>query len=335
LLQGGVELVVFLNSLEDIVYDDIISVENLLLAWEDFLCGKRKRKDVQKFQVNLMDNILKLHSDLKHKIYVHGAYEAFNISDPKPRNIHKASVRDRLLHHSIYRVLYPAFDSNFISHSYSCRKSKGTHKALDAFATFARKASRNHTVTVWVLKCDIKKFFASIDHEILMSIFTQKMLDRDTLWLLSRVIESFETASVKGLSLGNLTSQLFVNIYMNEFDQFMKHECGVKYYIRYADDFVILSLDKQYLENLLVQIQQFLEKKLLLQLHPHKVSISTFTSGVDFLGWVHFPHCRVLRIVTKRRMLKNIKGVAVDSPTVQSYLGMLQHGDTHKIIHNF
>ena len=115
------------------VYEHIISPENLLEAWKEFLNGKRGRKDVQEFQLRLMDNILSLHTDLKNKTYLHGPYHAFNISDPKPRNIHKASVRDRLLHHAIYRVLYPYFDKKFISDSYSCRLNKGTHRAMERF----------------------------------------------------------------------------------------------------------------------------------------------------------------------------------------------------------
>ena len=120
-------------------FEKIISVENLLLAWKEFLRSKRNRKDVQEFQLHLMDNILSLHNDLKNKTYVHGGYYAFNISDPKPRNINKASVRDRLLHHAIYRILYPVFDKKFIHDSYSCRVNKGTHKAINRFRDFFRK----------------------------------------------------------------------------------------------------------------------------------------------------------------------------------------------------
>lgn len=133
-------------------YQDIISVENLLEAWREFLRGKRKKFDVQEFQHNLMDNMLDLHNDLKNKIYTHGPYHAFNISDPKPRNIHKASARDRLLHHAIYRKLNPYFDKKFIHDSYSCRVGKGTHKALNQFRKYAYEVSKNHTKTCWVLK---------------------------------------------------------------------------------------------------------------------------------------------------------------------------------------
>src|SRR3989344_1380592 len=143
-------------------YDDIISVENLLEAWKEFLRSKRGKQDVQEFQADLMHNILALHHDLVAKTYCHGGYHHFKISDPKPRDIHKASVRDRMLHHALYRVLYPHFDKKFIADSYSCRIGKGTHKAMNKFRAFAYQVSKNHTRTVWVLKRDIRKFFASI-----------------------------------------------------------------------------------------------------------------------------------------------------------------------------
>jgi len=315
-------------------YEDIISVENLLAAWRDFLKGKRKRKDVQEFQYQLLDNILHLHTDLRNKTYRHGGYEAFNIADPKPRNIHKATVRDRLLHHAIYRILYPFFDRTFIADSYSCRKSKGTHKALARFRSFGYKVSKNHTRTAWVLKCDIRKFFASIDHAVLLSILERYISDKHIRSLLENIVGSFESTGVgKGLPLGNLTSQLLVNIYMNEFDQFVKHQLKAKCYIRYADDFVFLSEDKQSLEMLLSRVEEFLREQLKLELHPDKVFIKTLASGVDFLGWVHFPDHRVLRTATKKRMFRNIKAVDGKEETVQSYLRMLQHGNAHKLQH--
>jgi len=279
-----------------------------------------------------MDNIFSLHKDLKNKTYIHGGYQAFNISDPKSRNIHKASVRDRLLHHAIYRTIYFFFDKKFIYDSYSCRLGKGTHKAIRRFRRFSYKTSRNNTRTCWVLKCDIRKFFASIDQEIMLNILKTSIADTDTVWLLEKVIKSFSsTHTVKGLPLGNLTSQLLVNIYMNEFDQFVKHKLKIKYYIRYADDFVIFSEDKKYLAGLVQHIKRFLTEKLSLELHPGKIFIKTITSGVDFLGWVHFPDHRVLRTATKKRMFRNIQAKDGKEETVQSYLGLMSHGNSWKL----
>jgi retron-type reverse transcriptase len=320
-------------------YKDIINIENLLLAWQEFLCGKSKKKDVIEFQLKLMDNIFDLHNDLKTKTYKHSEYKAFKINDPKPRDIHKASVRDRLLHHAIYRILYPYFDTKFIYDSYSCRIDKGTHKALDRFKQFSNIVSKNNTKTCFVLKCDIRKFFANIDHEILKSILEKNILDKDILWLLSQIIDSFHTFTSpmlshpvgKGLPLGNLTSQLLVNIYMNEFDQFVKRELKVKYYIRYADDFVIFSEDKEYLKDMLKHMEEFLEDNLKLKMHPDKVFIKTLSSGVDFLGWINFPNHRVLRTATKNRMFRNLKGNDYKQKSMNSYLGMLSHGEGYKL----
>lgn len=312
-------------------YNNIISIENLLEAWKEFIKGKKNKKDVLEFQHRLFENIFSLHHDLKNKTYKHGGYQAFNISDPKPRNIHKAIVRDRLLHHAIYRKLYPYFDSKFIHDSYSCRKWKGTHRAIDRFRDFARVVSRNNTKTCWVLKCDIRKFFASIDNTILIEILKWHIGKKDVVWLLEKVITSFySTEKGKGLPLGNLTSQLLVNVYMNWFDQFVKQRLHVRYYIRYADDFVLISSNKSELEDMLTQIQFFLNDNLKLTLHPDKVSITTLASGVDFLGWVHFPNHRVLRTATKRRMFKNLGGDS-QSSTIQSYLGFLKYGNTEKL----
>ena len=308
-------------------YDDIISIENLLEAWQEFVRGKRKRKDVQEFQLHLMDNIFSLHLDLKNKTYRHGLYYAFNISDPKPRNIHKATVRDRLLHRAIYRILYPYFDKKFISDSYSCRLNKGTHRAVNQFKKYFWKVSRNNTKQCWVLKCDVRKFFASIDHATLQNILTKHISDSNISWLLVRVIMSFHSTELgKGLPLGNLTSQLLVNIYMNEFDRFVKHKLKAEYYIRYADDFVVFESDRFHLTLFLKEIEVFLRKELKLSLHPNKVSIKTLSYGIDFLGWIHFPDHRVLRTTTKKRMFRNLSEKSADS-----YRGLLKHGNAYSL----
>ena len=177
----------------------------------------------------------------------------------------------------------------------------------------------------------MRKFFASIDQNILLRILEKHIPDQDILNLLSEIIGSFHTEEGKGLPLGNLTSQLLVNVYMNEFDQFMKHQAKAKYYIRYADDFVIFSDDKGQLKTILIQINAFLEFHLGLKLHPDKVFIKTVVSGVDFLGWMHFPDHRVLRTVTKRRAFRNIREKEGKRETVESYLGLMRHGNAYKL----
>lgn len=306
----------------------------MLAAWEEFVKGKRKKRDVQEFGRYLMANILALHEELRAGTYRHGDYTHFKINDPKPRDIHKASVRDRLLHHAIYCVLYPFFDRTFISDSYSCRVGKGTHKAIDRFREFGYQVSNNNTRTCWVLKCDIRKFFASIDHALLRGFVNPYIHDERIQQLVRNIVSSFHTEGKleKGLPLGNLTSQLLVNIYMNEFDQFVKHTLKAKQYIRYADDFVIFSRDRTELLHLYRYIGIFLFERLKLKLHPDKCFIKTLASGVEFLGWVHFFGHRVLRTATKKRMLRRIRETDGKEETLASYRGMLSHGNTHKLM---
>ena len=258
-------------------FEDIISVDNLLLAWQKFILGKRNRKDVQEFYFHLMDNILSLNYDLSNHKYKHGVYREFNISDPKPRIINKASVRDRLLHHAVYRILYPFFDKTFISDSFSCRSEKGTHRAINRFRNFAYIVSKNNTKTCWVLKCDIKKFFHSVSHQKLFEIIKKRVKDPKFLWLVWQIILSFSTPvdnfpqrerelkenflEKKGLPIGNLTSQIFANIFLDKFDWFAKKQLRIKYYFRYADDFAIVDQGLEYLEDLIVLIEDFFKQE--------------------------------------------------------------------------
>jgi len=280
--------------------------------------------------LRLSDEIAELHADLMSGQYMHGQYMYFRINDPKPRDIHKATVRDRLLHHAIHRKLYPFFSSTFIVDSFSCQMGKGLHRAIDRFSAHARKVSRNGTRTCWVLKCDIRKFFASVDHLILLDILRGRIADRRLMGLLENVVRSFESNPGKGIPLGNLTSQLFSNVYMNEFDYFVKHDLRMKDYVRYADDFVFMSQDRFELLRCLPEVAAFLINSLALNLHPNKVFIKTLASGIDFLGWVHFPHHRVPRTKTRQRMNKRI-GHHPNHQSVQSYLGILSHGDAYGI----
>lgn len=283
------------------------------------------------YQLHLSDNILYLHSILKNKSYQHSGYSAFHVTDPKPRSIHKATVQDRLVHHLVYKELYWYFDKLFIHDSYSCRIDKGVHRANNRFKKFASQVSKNNTRTCYVLKCDIKKFFASIDHNILKNMLRYHVQDSDILEMLFSIIDSFHSSREDaGLPLGNLTSQLLVNVYMHEFDMFIKQELRIKYYIRYADDFVIMHKNRDYLKILLPKIEIFLKDALKLALHDHKVSLETYASGVDFLGWVHFPYHKQLRTVTKRSVIRKLHKYAKQE-TIDSYRGLLSHGSTYRL----
>lgn len=308
-------------------FEEIISIENLLLAYQDFAKGKSSKIDVLEFSFNLMDNLFDLRDNLANHTYKHSSYQEFKINDPKPRTIHKATVRDRILHRAVYRSLYPFFDKKFIADSYSCRNNKGTHKAINKFSEFSHEDSKNSTKQCWVLKCDIRKFFASIDQSILLKILEKHIKDEHAINLLKEIIYSFKPG---GLPLGNLTSQLFANVYLNELDQFLKHKLKIKYYIRYADDFVMFSQDKSYLENLIPLINNYLQNVLGLTLHKDKVFIENLKNGVDFLGWVNFFDYRILRRGTKKRMFNKINE-STKIETVNSYWGLLGHGKAWEI----
>lgn len=290
------------------------------------------------FKFNLEDNLFELHRELKNKAYQHSHYTAFNVCDPKLRRIHKACVRDRVLHHAVFRVLYPIFDKSFVFDSYSCRAEKGTHRAVLRLEEFCRKASKNNYRNIWALKCDIRKFFDSIDQETLLGLIKKKVDDKEAIWLVEKILKSFSF----GLPLGNVTSQLFANIYLNELDQFMKHKLKAKYYLRYCDDFIILSEDNRCLEKIIPEISDFLERELKLTLHPDKIIIRKRRQGIDFLGYVVLSNYRAIRTKTKKRMMKKIwlknkmvrEGlIAKESfgQSLQSHLGVLKHCKGYKI----
>ncbi len=304
-----------------------------------------KKRDVQRFGFRLEDNIFDLHKNLKGRRYAHGPYSSFYVQDPKLRHIHKATVRDRVVHQAVFRVLYHLFDKKFIYDSYSCRFEKGTHKGVLQLERFARKVSANYRKPTYVLKCDIKKFFYNVDHKILFDLINKTIQDAGALWLLEQIIKSFGAEPDRGLPLGNVTSQLFANIYLNELDQFAKHELKCRYYIRYCDDFVILNNDDKYLFRILGAVNEFLIDRLGLSIHPKKVTIRKFGQGVDFLGYVAMPHYVVLRTKTKRRMFNKLKlkkqqyeaGEITGEELLQSfnsYLGVIKHCRGYKLFQN-
>lgn len=284
------------------------------------------------FAQNLFPNVLALHNDLINSTYRHASYEKFNITDPKPRIIHKAIVRDRLLHHAIYRILYPLFDRTFIFDSYSCRKEKGTHRGFKRLVELARKQSRNYSSSCRALKCDIRKFFHSIDHKILIELLSQRIADEKLMKLLTEIIKSFESSPGKGMPLGNLTSQLFANIYMDPLDKFVKHKMKAKYYLRYADDFMFLSENQETLRKHLKLIDAFLADRLKLSLHPDKCIFRKLNWGLDFVGYVSHPKFNLPRKTTVKRMFTHLKETKELKPdklkaSLQSYLGYLKHVD--------
>lgn len=312
-------------------YRHIVSVENLFAAWREFRRGKRRKSDVQKFEYSLEDNILQLHGQLQAGTYVCDPYTTFIVCDSKPRRIHKASVRDRLVHQAIFRVLYPLFDRRFITDSFSCRVGKGTHRGAARLRYFLRTERAKRRGTVCALKGDIRKFFDSVDHIILIALLEEYIADRHTLWLLRRIIRSFSVTAGVGLPLGNVTSQLFANIYLHELDAFLKYELRVDKYVRYSDDFAIVSHDPLYLRFIAEIARRFLKQWLNLDLHEKKLIIRKYSQGMDFLGYVLFPNHTIIRTRTKRRMLKRIARGTLTESAMHSYAGMLSHCNSYML----
>lgn len=334
--NGCISIIAGGGQLQSSIFHEIASVPNILAAWNEFKKGKRKKKDIAQFELHLEDNIFKLHQELMAKTYKHDPYEAFFVCDPKRRHIHKASVRDRVLHQAIFRVLYTIFDPHFIYDSYSSRNFKGTHAGVARLASACRKVSGNWRKPTYALKCDVRKFFDSIDHAVLREWIVRKVSDTEVLRLVDLIFDSFEKEKGKALPLGNVTSQLFANVYMNEFDQFAKHVLKAKHYFRYCDDFIIIHPDKSFLEEVIAKITIFLKEKLLLNLHPHKIEIRKITQGIDFLGYVSLPHIHVVRTKTKKRSLRKLASArqsfergeittATFQSMIASYLGILSH----------
>lgn len=319
---------------------DEISLTDLFNAWDKFKIDKRKKRDVQIFERNLEDNLFNLYNRLKIGNYRHSSYTLFNIYDPKFRHIHKAMVEDRIVHHAVTSIIDPLFDRTFLFDSYSCRKNKGTHKAVQRLFVFIRKVSRNYKSPCCCLKLDIKKFFERVDHAILLDLIREKVKSDGLLRLIQNIIGSFSEG--KGIPIGNLTSQIFSNVYLNKLDQFVKHELKIKYYIRYCDDFVIVSEGRLYLEKLIDQIDSFLRAELKLSLHEDKKIIRKYTQGIDFLGYILLPYVILPRTKTRRRLFKKMrmkteefrKGLITKeslNQSFQSYLGFLTHANTYEL----
>lgn len=324
------------------LFEKMVSIENLFRCWDQFKRGKRKRKDVQAFEIYLEDNIFGLHDDLQTFQYVHSSYSQFYITNPKQRHISKAIVRDRLLHQVVYDTLVKFFDRTFIFHSLSCRIGKGTHVGIRELSKMIRKCGSNGKQVVFALKMDIRRFFDTVDHRILKSLLRKRIQDLKLLHIVDGTIDSFNTKEHIGLPLGNVTSQLFANVYLHELDDYIKQKLRERYYLRYCDDFIILSTREDRLKSILVSIRFFLREILHLELHPQKVTIRKITQGIDFVGYVLFEKYSLLRTSTKKRMKIRLQAgyenfligktdaLHLDQK-LQSYLGLLSHANQYTL----
>ena len=258
------------------LFEDMSSFENLLLAFKQAIQGVGKKYYSLKYWANLESNLFKLQKELKTENYQPNDYRYFKIYKPKERTIAVADFEDRVVHNAIVNILEPIYEKSFIYNSYATRKNKGTHKAIQKAQSYLKN-------NFWYFKTDIKKYFDSIDHNILNSILKRKIKDKKLLILIEKIITNGGDNG-KGLPIGNLTSQFFANVYLDKLDHYLKDNLGIKYYIRYMDDFVVLSENKEYLKKLRKKIKEFLANNLKLQLKAKATFINSRTNGLPFLG---------------------------------------------------
>ena len=307
------------------LYGKLCSLNNLEIAFKKARKGKTKRSYVIKFKKNLEKELKKLQDELISLTYYPKSLKRIIIRDPKTRVIHTSAFRDRVIHHALINIIEPLFEKIFIYDSYANRKNKGTLKAVQRFDYFKRKVSKNgkllkssidnNQVSGYCLKADIKHYFDEVDHNILIEIIKRKIKDEKVILLIEKILKNkvfgmggggingFEN---KGMPLGNLTSQFFANVYLNELDYFVKHNLKAKYYIRYVDDFIILHQYKEQLEIWKQEINNFLKENLKLELHSEKSRIIPLSEGIDFVGFRNFYHYKLLR---KRNIRKVISAV--------------------------
>lgn len=273
-------------------------MRNLNKAYLKARKGKNGSEEVLRFTFNLERELIKLQEQLMNETYKTGNYRHFTIFEPKERKISALPFRDRVVHHAICSIISPIFEKRFIHDSYACRKGKGTHEGVKRIQSFIRKSGENY----YVLKCDVSKYFQSVDGKTLKTIIQEKIGDEKLLRLIDNIIDS----SNEGIPIGNLTSQLFANIYLNSLDEYLKYDLRVKLYIRYMDDFLIIKESKKELNEDKEKIRAFLFS-MKLTLHPKKANVSPISLGIDCLGYKIFKNHRLVRKSTVTRFIRNSK----------------------------
>jgi len=332
------------------LYEKVCTWENLYLAWRKAARGKRGREPAASFEYRLEDNLLRLQRELRDGAYRPGPYTSFYVHDPKRRLISAAPFRDRVVHHALCNVIEPLFERRFIADSYANRVGKGTHRALDRCQEFARRYR-------YVLQCDVRQFFPSIDHVILRQILGRVIHDPDAMWLVDRVLDSgvgvlsgeYEMAwfpgddllaanRPRGLPIGNLTSQFWANCYLDPFDHFVKRELRCQGYLRYVDDLLFFADHKPTLwawrAAAIARLGRLRVAVHGRQAHPRPVS-----EGIPFLGFLVFPTGRRLKrrkgIAYRRRLEALLAAYAAGDASleqvdasVRGWVNHARYGDT-------
>ena len=335
------------------LYPKISDFENIFWAWRKARRGKRYKPAAASFEQQLDLELMSLHHELMTETWQAGGYRSFTVHEPKRRKISAAPFRDRIVHHALIHVIEPIYERKFIYDSYANRVGKGTHAALDRCTHFMRRFK-------YVLQCDVQQFFPSIDHEILKATLARTITCPSTLRLCDKIIDSgigvlseeydmhyfqgddlLAVSRPRGLPIGNLTSQFWANVYMNELDQFVKHTLRCPAYVRYVDDFLLFADDKLTLDQWRAEIITFLQS-LRLTLHENRAQPCPVERGIPFLGFTVYPDYRRLKRskgITYQRHLKTLyHGCQTGEITreqgrasVMAWLGHVQHGDTYRL----
>lgn len=292
------------------LFDKVVDIDNLYRAYEKSRKRKARKYGVKLFEKELKGNIEKLHSELTTGTYRTSEYGVFMIYDPKEREVYRLPFRDRIVHHAIMNILEPIWVSVFISQTYSCIKGRGIHAVLTAL----KRDLKDIQNTQYCLKLDIRKFYPSIDHEVLKEIVRKKIKDTRLLNLLNEIIDS-----APGVPIGNYLSQFFANLYLSYFDHWLKEEKAVKYYFRYADDIVILAANKPYLHALLKDIDNYLTDRLKLKLKGNYQVFPVAARGVDFVGYVFFHTHILMRKTIKKRLCRKAAKLNKQDIDAKSY----------------
>lgn len=313
------------------LFEKICSFENLVKAAKKAQRGKRFKDSTSSFNLKIEDELLKIKEELRQKTYQVGGYRHFYIYDPKKRLISALPYRDRVVQHALCNIIEPIFDRTFTDDSYACRRNKGSHRAVNCFSQYCRTNN-------YVLKCDIKSYFASIDHNILSGLITKKIKDPDVLWLIKLIIDSTPDP---GIPIGNLTSQVFANLYLNSLDHSIKEEIKCRHYIRYMDDLVFFEDDNTKLDWIKEMIADYFSE-LKLKMHSDKSKSCETKRGVMFLGYLVYPTHRVIvwRNVTRFRRRMRTLGMLFQKKlvslrriacSIHSWLGYARHADSYNI----
>ena len=292
-----------------------VSIENLWHCWLAFARGKKRSVAIEEFAYYLENNLFALRSDLTRDSYSHGGYRYFITTDSKRRNIAVASVRDRIVHRLLYQYLVPLFDPRFIYDVWSCRKGKGLLGAIERAQDFAHQFPN-----AFVWRMDIKKFFDSVHHKTLIQLLTARNIDRTALSLCKTVIESYQNKQGFGMPIGNLTSQIFSNIYLNEFDRYAVHTIRPLRYMRYGDDALFITSSRAETEAMRAKASIFASETLSLTINPKNDIIVPIKRGIKFLGVWIYPRGR--RLVTRARKRVDMK---LSAGNIASYSGLIQH----------